>query len=382
MSAAERLSRARVQLVRQQPFFGCLALNLTLRADDQQKTMETDGREIAYSPAYVERLTDAELRAVIAHEVMHCALQHMTRRGERRPELWNRAADYSINGDLRRAGFTLPAGAPYETRFDGKSAEEIFATLDREEQKQGASKPAPSGSPQSGDKDPGGCGSVKDAAAPHEPAKAQEIAARWEVATAQALAVAKAHNAGSLPGYLARLAQEAAAPRIDWREQLRRFVDSAARADYSWTRPNRRFIGSGFYLPGIQPDGLTRLVAIVDTSGSITDADLDAFRAEIAAAMEDGAADALTVIYTDTDVKGVQEFTRGDQIALEPKGGGGTDFRAVMAKLDEIAPDASAVLFLTDLAAASFGDQPAAPVLWVATSSLPAPPFGETIRLQ
>lgn len=387
MSAAEKLSRARVQLVRQQPFFGCLALNLTLRADDQQKTMATDGQEIVYSPAFVESLSDAELRGVLAHEVMHCALQHMTRRGERRPELWNKAADYSINGDLLRAGFTLPGEPPFEARFDGKSAEEIFATLDREQheqQKQDGQEPAPQpqGKPQASGNDPGGCGGVKDAAAPHEPAKAQEIAARWDVATAQALAVAKAHNAGKLPAYLARLAHEAAEPRISWREQLRRFVDSTARADYSWTRPNRRFIGSGFYLPGIQPDGLNHLVAIVDTSGSITDAYLDAFRAEIAAAMEDGAADALTVIYTDTDVRSVQRFTRGDEIALAPQGGGGTDFRAVMAKLDEIAPHASAVLFLTDLAAFSFGDEPAAPVLWVATSSLPAPPYGETIRLQ
>ena len=381
MNAAERLSRARSQLVRQQPFFGCLALNLILREDDAQKTMETDGRELVYSPAFVEKLTDAELRGVLAHETMHCALQHMTRRGGRDPELWNRAADFSINGDLKRAGFTLPAGAPFEPRFDGKSAEEIFAALDRERQQQGKPRQKPQGSPQAGGNDPGGCGGVKDAAAPHEPAKAQETAARWNVATAQALAVAKAQNAGRLPAYLERLAEEKAAPVIDWREQLRRFVDSTARADYSWTRPNRRFIGAGFYLPGTQPDGLNRLVAIVDTSGSVTDSDLAAFRAEIAAAVEDGAADALTVIFTDTKVQAVQEFTRGDEIKLHPKGGGGTDFAEVMDRLDEIAPDASAVLFLTDLETNSFGREPAAPVLWVATSDAPAAPYGETVRL-
>lgn len=71
---------------------------------------------------------------------------------------------------------------------------------------------------------------------------------------------------------------------------------------------------------------MSRLVAIIGTSGSISGRLLDELRAETAAAMDDGAAEALTVLYTDTGVQGIEGFTRGDEVKLHPKGGGGTDF--------------------------------------------------------
>jgi predicted metal-dependent peptidase len=86
-SAIERkLTRARTQLLLNQPFFGTLCLRLKLVAGELP-TMATDGRRIVYDPAFVEELTAAELEAVLAHEVLHCALGHHCRRGERDPRL-------------------------------------------------------------------------------------------------------------------------------------------------------------------------------------------------------------------------------------------------------------------------------------------------------
>jgi hypothetical protein len=47
-------------------------------------------------------------------------------------------------------------------------------------------------------------------------------------------------------------------------------LQSAIRpADYSWTRPNRRHVWTGLYLPGIVCEGVGEICIAVDCSGSI-----------------------------------------------------------------------------------------------------------------
>ncbi len=84
--------------------------------------MATDGVSIYYNPGYVETLNASELAGVLAHEVMHPALQHHTRRGGRNPKRWNMACDYAINPLLIDAGITLPKDVLIEHRFRGMSA--------------------------------------------------------------------------------------------------------------------------------------------------------------------------------------------------------------------------------------------------------------------
>src|SRR5450432_957474 len=140
-----KLTRARTQLLLNQPFFGTLCLRLKLVAGELP-TMATDGRRIVYDPAFVAELTAAELEAVLAHEVLHCALGHHCRRGVRDPRLWNEAADLAINPILIGNGFTLPAGALVDIAFDNLSAEEIYARLIERNKEE--SSPAPNQDPQ------------------------------------------------------------------------------------------------------------------------------------------------------------------------------------------------------------------------------------------
>src|SRR5215472_8392110 len=92
-------------------------------------TMATDGSRIVYNPIFVVQLKPVELEGTLAHAVLHCALGHQCRRGERDPELWNQAADFAINPILLGNGFTLPAGALIDPAFNDLSAEEIYARL-------------------------------------------------------------------------------------------------------------------------------------------------------------------------------------------------------------------------------------------------------------
>ena len=125
-SLERKLTRARTQLLLNQPFFGALCLRLKL-IEGGVPTMATDGRQILFNPEFVHSLQPEELQAVLAHEVLHCALGHHCRRGQRDPQLWNEAADLAINPLLIANGFSLPEGALIDPEFDNLSAEEIYA---------------------------------------------------------------------------------------------------------------------------------------------------------------------------------------------------------------------------------------------------------------
>lgn len=100
--------------------------------------------------------------------------------------------------------------------------------------------------------DPGGCGGVEDAG---DPADCREVEAEWEVAVAQAQQIAS--QRGDLPGSLADLEQRALAPDTSVADYLWAFISRSARNDYSWCTPNRRFLGHGLCLPGMQSEDLT-----------------------------------------------------------------------------------------------------------------------------
>src|SRR5579859_3074163 len=108
--AEQNISKARVQLIQNYAFFACLAMRLRFTPADI-KTAVTDGIDLRYNPDYFNDLPTEELSGIIAHSVMHLALLHHTRRNNRDPRKWNKAADYTVNPLLREAGLALPSDA-------------------------------------------------------------------------------------------------------------------------------------------------------------------------------------------------------------------------------------------------------------------------------
>ena len=128
-------------------------------------------------------------------------------------------------------------------------------------------------------------------------------------------------------------------------------------------------------------DGANNLTLFaVDTSGSIGEAELAAFAAEIGAILGEYQT-TITLLYCDSKVQGQAELTREDlPLRLEAPGGGGTDFRPVFRALDESGESPAALVYLTDLYGPFPEVEPNFPVLWVATTDRQAP-FGETVKL-
>jgi len=372
MKAKEKMVKARVGLVLDSCFFGSLALGPNLKEDTTCKTLWTDGKTIGYNPKFVDSLRMPELKGTIAHEAMHIGAGHHARRQGRNAKQWNIACDYAINDILINAGFTLPAGALSGFGTD-LSAEAIYANL-----------PPPQDGGSDGDQDPGGCGEVRDVpgdagkpATPSEIAKAQSDA---KVAVSQAEAAAK--MMGNMPAGLDRFVEQTLETRVPWREVTRRFIDQAAHNDYTWTRPNRRYMQSGFYLPSLYNQEMRPLVIIADTSGSILGPEFDQFGAEISAIIEDTHVEA-TVMYVDAGVANVETFSPDClPVVLHPAGGGGTDFRPGFAEVERLGLAPSCLIYLTDGECNRFPEQaPEYPVLWAVNRPHFSPPFGETIEI-
>lgn len=356
--AAFKMTAARTALLIDHPFFGELALRLRMVEDAGTRTMSVDGKTVRYNPDFVMEISRGLTRAIIAHEVMHCVFDHMGRRNGRDHKKWNMAGDYVINPILEEAGFSFEGTGLSNAAFAGMTADEIYTLLpDMPEDGSG--------------------GSPTDDLLDSDSNEAAAEGTEWKIATVQAAQSAKTQ--GKLPASLGRFIEEMLAPKVDWRERLRRFVTQTAKDDYSWSRPNRRFMPA-FILPSLHSESMGEMVVAIDTSGSIDQATLDAFAAEVTAIVQTSRPSKTTVIYCDAEVKHVDEFAPTDELVFEMHGGGGTDFCPPFKYVAEnnIAP--VCFVYLTDMYG-SFPDDPGYPVMWCATTNAVGP-FGETVPIE
>lgn len=386
-----RLQKARTALVLDHPFFGSLLFRLKDRESRSVKTMATDGVSLLWNPEFVESLNAATLAGTLAHEVMHPALHHHLRRSGRDPKQWNIACDYAINPLLIDAGLTLPEGVLVENRFRGMSAEQIYNLLESEadpdedsnseEQNSAARGGTGNALSAADDEEPcvpqteGGIGQVLDAPDADDCSQARE----WEVAVNQATSVAR--QAGKLPAGIDRTLEGAAEAAVDWRELLRRLWSETIAADYSWMRPNRRHLWTGLYLPGVVREGMGEVAIAVDCSGSICARQLRLFEAEARSILEGQRPERVYVLYFDAAVHKAEIYEAGQRIALNPVGGGGTEFSPCFEWLDERGIRPQTMVFLTDLYGSFPLSAPPYPVLWASTGGRQAP-FGQVIPMQ
>lgn len=362
--AAEAFARARSNLLLDHFFFGRLALYLKAVQDDSIPTLAVDGKHLFYNTQFFLDLPRPLQKSAIAHEVMHCVMQHILRRKGRDPQLWNKAGDYAINRVLRDSGFKLGDGWLDSKAFDGMSAEEIYDLLK-----------------QQGDGSGQGQGEalcdIRDAADEGSDADLTSTKQEWAINVAQVAMEAKRH--GVLPASMQRFVEELTTNKVPWREVLQRFISERARDDYSWARPNRMFVAAGAYLPAMYSENMGPIDVVIDTSGSIGPAELNEFGAEIKAIVAAVRPSRLRVIYADAAVNRVDVFEQGDEVEFHVVGGGGTDFRPAIALAEEEPP--VALVYLTDMYGSFPGEAPDFPVLWCATSDVVGP-FGETVRME
>lgn len=370
MSAEGALVKARSQLLMDQPFFGTLALRLRPVEREDVKTAATDGSHLYYNADFIKKLDPIQLRGLIAHEVMHCVFNHMTRRQERDHGLWNVACDYAINDHLIEAGFILPKGGLVDPAYKNMTAEAIYNLLLKEPKKH---KPC-------------AWGIVLDSSnGSVEAGSAAQVESTWQVAVAEAVSVAKAR--GKMPAHIELMVGDILQPKVDWRAVLWPFFTDLTNDDFSWRKPNRAYISEDEYLPSMYEEACGKVAVIADTSGSISDEQGQQFFAELDAVLAQVQPEATVFIQADAEVQYSGVLDRGSRLKdqqISFKGRGGTAFAPAFQYIRDHHPDVQAIVYLTDLDSSDFAEAEeaaVAPTLWVSTNRHAEAPFGTTVYL-
>jgi predicted metal-dependent peptidase len=367
--AVTTLDRAKVSIVTQHPFFASILMKRKLIVDNTIPTAAVDQRgQIYYNEQFVEKLSVDELVFLLCHEVGHVIGQHALRRGARHAKKWNIAGDAWINDMLKDAGIgSFIEGGVNMPGSKDETVDVIYNKL--------PDMPDNGG----GGQGPGGIGDdliERGAALTSE--EADRIDAETRVEIAQAAQAAKAQ--GKMPGGLAKIVADLIDPGTPWYEILERHMTNMTRGDYSWARPNRRFL-SHAYLPSTgKVAQMGEIVIQVDVSGSISKLELDHYNGHLKRIVEQCNPERVHVLYVDTAVAKHEVFEQGEEVALTFYCGGGTDMEEGFNYLAREGIEPEMFVCLTD-GYTSFNESsnPAYPVIWCISSDIVAP-YGENVH--
>jgi predicted metal-dependent peptidase len=394
----DRIVIARVGLLLRHPFFGNMATRLKIQAADEWcPTAAVDGRTLYFNTQFFNAMNNKEVEFVIAHEILHCVFDHLGRRDQRNPKLYNIAADYIVNNLLVRDSIGRKpsiVNCYQDFKYDKWTSEEVYDELFKLAEKNGQDFLDQLGEmldehldlDGSGDDD----GDNKDGKSKGRPrySKAELDQIKDEIKEAM-LSAAQTSGAGNLPGEILRMIKELTEPKMNWREILRQQIQSTIRNDYSFSRPSRKSQMTGAILPGMNFDQTIDICIALDMSGSIGDDQAKDFLSEIKGIMDEYKDYNIKLWCFDTKVYNEQDFSAdgGENLMdYEIMGGGGTDFDANWSymKENDIQPK-KFIMFTDGYPWNSWGDENYCDTIFIIHShsnkSLEAP-FGMTAHYE
>ena len=429
LTAEEKLRKARIRIMTQQPFFASLIMLLKPVEDESIITMGTDSKHLFYAPSFIEKLSVEEIIFIYLHEILHCTLGHIWRQRNKNHMLWNVATDYAINDILKNMSINnflkMPAGVLYHEMFAGMSAEAIYDLLlifqtaapqipakdkhsvvipdDNTQQSgvvvipdgntpQGGSSAMPSGNTQQGGATamPGG-NTPQGGATPYQVTEPQNHN-RWKEASDKEwvnwqyntkVAINNSQSYGDIPEYLTEIIKHLKPAQKDWRVLLNEFIQEEIN-DFSLMPPDNRFDGDFFIFSFSDTTEVVKdLLFFVDTSASMEIKDLEACYSEINGAIQQfnrqlqGKLAFFDVIVHEPlyDFENITDIR-----SIRPVGRGGTWYYAIfdfLEKYKDANNPVAGVIIITD-GVCTYDEivPPDFPVLWVFTTHDNAPPFG------
>lgn len=386
------LAECRMRAYKLMPYLHQAIMSMTPVATPGLGTFAVDkyGR-LYYDPEIVLQWPLDKSAAAILHEVMHIVLNCSGRSkallGDHpKPEefrLFNIAQDIYINDSLREVKFS--GGKPalmmgddwmYSDKFGfpkNLRSEEYYELLKKLPEppcgRGGGSgekdDSGPGGDNEKPDVAKGGCGGCSDGqhhqweqGAPKDQGGNSDVHGMSEferkMIERQVAENIERHQRsngrGTVPGSLARMAQEILRPKTDPVRELLAKVKFAVNSthghgDYTWKKISRRNPNGAVRLPAhIRP--VPRVTAIIDTSGSMGQEDLGLALGVIAQVLNALPSDGVRVVCGDACVQSVKKVFRPEQTELA--GGGGTSMRRIMEDIAHDTPKPNVLLVVTD----------------------------------
>lgn len=368
MRVEEKISKAKARLMMDHPYFGTIASSLDIQMSDDIESFYSDGSTLKYNTDYFEEAIVDDIEFALANGAMHTLLKHTQRSGVRNDKLWQLSTDYTINSMLLANGLSLPPRVDYQERFDGMYAEEIYEILKSEiDDDNITSDDERDSSDERGDEEP-----QIDRASESEEMRDISIDEQFLEQLHQ-----KMDRQGTLPKDLKFVVPELSIHRVDWREELYRYIATHAKSSFSFMPPNMKYLYRGIYLPSLSSD-LLRIVVAIDTSGSVDEELVATFVSEVDSITQQYPNYEIDIITADAKIQSHQLFLPGETLCYELSGRGGTDFRVVFDYIDREIDYPTLLLYFTDGMGSFPESEPPYDTIWVMPTELDLP-FGETV---
>jgi hypothetical protein len=149
---------------------------------------------------------------------------------------------------------------------------------------------------------------------------------------------------GTVPGEIEGLIiiEEIIAPKFDWRGFIRRFTGVSTRVFTKKIRrkENRRFDAN----PGLKVKMRQHMLLAIDTSGSVSDSELQEFMSEIYHIYKCGVD--VTVVQCDTQIRSIEPYK--GKFEMNALGRGGTEFDPVLEYFNENLRTYTSLVYFTD----------------------------------
>ena len=356
------LTKAKIELMSQSVFISTIALSLRHVITPEVATADVNGYVVRYNPDFIKGQSVNQFAGLIAHECWHVAFEHLARRNDKDPIIWNCAGDYVINYMLMKAGFEIPTGGLIDAHYDEKwSTDQVYDELIKDKYDPPIEELMLDLN-EDGMPDDTGLGSPS-----------HNVLVRAKQAAERAGETAK----GEVPDEILRRIDELLNPKLPWQVILHKFLDRRVKEEYSWARRNRRY-HANTYMPSLHSYGLGTLTFAIDTSGSIGDDELQEILSEIQGIQQVFNPEKMIIIDCDAKIQNIHEIDQSTNILdLNFSGGGGTSFLPVLEYVTD--NPTQALIYFTDLHGEINLEPVDYPVIWVSTSDHPPANIGETV---
>lgn len=363
---------SRTLLVRE-PFYGHLLVGLNKRAAKMEclVRLAPSSRQVVFevNAARWLKASEEQRLASLRHELVHLILRHPLRAKEKaNARVWGMACDLVVNQLVDTKALESPLMAEDFDLPRSLSADEYYALLSPIDERHCSGLSCSAGSKINKWCKNAGAGSGTHARWQDFAELSSGTLSTLDTNVEDLLKVVvkrtrtRSKSWGYLPGRLVSVLSNLGMPaQLPWRRLLRLFLAQSGRTYIRGTlsRASKRY-GT---IPGTKVRRRHLLTVAIDTSGSIANADLEVFFAEIYAIWRRG----TTVQIVEADAAVARTYLYKGVTPKAVAGRGGTDFNAAIRWSNEHRADG--LVYFTDGHASRPRVESRCPVLWVVTES-------------
>ena len=340
LTGKEKVNKAKIAIRfdKSTQFFSYLLSTIKVIESTEVDTMTVFSRgEIHFSPTFVQKLSDDEVKYVLCHEIMHIVLGHLYRKKCPDRNRYNIACDIKVNNILNQEHIgRIPSGAinplygmvqwgnQWIINIDKKTTEQIYEELIQNNNEEDKS------STESG-RQPGDEQFDNHEFEPITDEQAKEIEKN--------IYTAMSTQAGFKSSELNRIWKNIREPIVDWRIVLQKHIQPYLNDSYSWMKLNRKVLSQNMMLPGFVKSEQVKGIFVIDTSGSMTKEMLNNVVSEVQGLLNSFRALEITLLIGDYRLKSSYDMRKDFDInEIQMKGGGGTSHSFMYEYMEEHNP--------------------------------------------